>query len=1265
MEHYHVIELVGEGSFGKVYKGRRKHTGQIVALKFIVKHGKSEKDIRNLRQEIEILRALRHENIIQMLDTFETKSKFVVVTELAHGELFEILEDDQSLPEECVARIGKRYEKRDRKQQDDRRNEAKGITVPLGFPTKLLLPFFSLLLHLFLNLVSCLLIGKQLVRALHYLHSNGIIHRDMKPQNILIGANGTVKLCDFGFARAMSSKSIVLTSIKGTPLYMAPEVVQEQPYNHTVDLWSLGVILYELFVGQPPFYTNSIYSLINHIVKDPVKYPSNMSPELKSFLKGLLNKKASERLDWPHLLNHSFLKETADEREARDEIMRNAQMTLQECQSWKGENGAVAGAAAALNQFNGDTRKDSAETGTGGKENVPGDASSLAKEDATAPQRELLEAYTQVVENAKDPKEIFRSLSDNSKKVDVILWPLSNRGDSVSKQEIEMTIEVVARFLNVEEARQYEEQKIVNKLCDFSLSVSRSIDKADLLGESCSKLLIKAVDALCVCVNECTSKQMFKRIMMTLCKMVAVLPASESLQDFDLIHSVVVGISSCMSIASGRDDFDIVVNHCIHNEGIAVFLIELLPILWGEIDTRPGKATEIMDCILRAIDKSVSWTHEYPFMHGITGGSAANGKDRIHEKVQRTTNQVQLITRAIDRSESIRRTLEEAVGLVCKDNDTSNKGKVEEMIVEALCKLCCTHQLASRLLCGMNIDIRALLKMDNLHTSKAMFSNLLFSTLLEYGIQVGKADLCDLKLPLERLTAFHKSFKEEMSLSHEGSALNICILSRTWTVLLISFIRKGDNDRAGHVKQLLMSEGMLMNLLKLMNSIATSTGDIGKLRYLSSAPCDGLIWLLKELFSCDPSGYHFLSSNLEGMHLFVNAFESTLMSSNLSPKGILILLLIWRSAINRVGTNLYGVMLREEVVKLMAMLLSRRHLSNLGKWPEVVGGGIQGIQSLVSLLLMILSKPWSTNAPVDESNEGFFRNFREMLYKHDFVALVVRCIESIDSQGLTIPMNFLSRLVLSSSRYSQQFVECGGLQPNRLMHILKPNNSAPILVDGLLILSQLARVSRDYYEGIAKADVYSNIRKLLYHKNKSIRARSCNLVGNMCRHSSYFYNSLQVHGIINILIEKLEDPDSTTRKFACFAIGNAGFHSNFLYENLKASIHLLVRLLKDEDTKTQTNAAGALGNLSRNGSGLCPDLVEENVIAALVDVVVSNMQEKIDTPLRIALFSIGNLSQQEELRNMLHANEKWQAALPALEASSDKLITKYLNRIVH
>ena len=263
-ENYHRLDVVGEGSFGKVYRGRRLYSGQIVAMKFIQKPGRSAKDLRSLRQEIEILMKLRHENIIMMLDWFETKTEICVITEFAQGDLFEIVEEDARLPEAVVQNI-----------------------------------------------------AKQLVRALHYLHSNRIIHRDMKPQNILLSEGGAVKLCDFGFARAMSSNTVVLTSIKGTPLYMAPELVQELPYTHTVDLWSLGVILFELFVGQPPFYTTSIYSLISLIVKDPVKYPENISPDFKSFLKGLLNKTPSQRLDWPELLNHPFVRESEDERMER------------------------------------------------------------------------------------------------------------------------------------------------------------------------------------------------------------------------------------------------------------------------------------------------------------------------------------------------------------------------------------------------------------------------------------------------------------------------------------------------------------------------------------------------------------------------------------------------------------------------------------------------------------------------------------------------------------------------------------------------------------------------------------------------------------------------------------------------------------------------------------------------------------------------------------------------------------------------------------
>ncbi|KAK0090146.1 hypothetical protein PV325_002571 [Microctonus aethiopoides] len=256
MEKYQVLGQVGEGSFGQVYKAKKLCNGEIVAFKIITKRARTFNELKSLRQECEIQRHLHHPNIVQMIDSFETENQIVVVTEYADRELYEILDKEGRFSEEKA------------------------------------------------QMIVC-----DLVSALYYLHSNRVLHRDLKPQNVLIEANGIAKLCDFGFARSMSTGTHVLTSIKGTPLYMAPELIEECPYDHNADLWSLGCIAYEMIVGKPPFQTTSILHLVRLIRFEPIKWPDFISSNCKTFLQGLLQKDPSKRLSWPQLLDHPFVKD--------------------------------------------------------------------------------------------------------------------------------------------------------------------------------------------------------------------------------------------------------------------------------------------------------------------------------------------------------------------------------------------------------------------------------------------------------------------------------------------------------------------------------------------------------------------------------------------------------------------------------------------------------------------------------------------------------------------------------------------------------------------------------------------------------------------------------------------------------------------------------------------------------------------------------------------------------------------------------------------
>ena len=150
-------------------------------------------------------------------------------------------------------------------------------------------------------------IACQLVSALYYLHLRRILHRDMKQENVLVFKGGIVKLCDFGFSRQMSNETLILTSMKGTPLFMSPEIMYEKGYDHTADLWALGCILYELYTGMPPFFGSSVLEVAQKVKNMEPVWPEDMSDTCRDFLQGLLTKNPDHRLQWPALLEHPFV----------------------------------------------------------------------------------------------------------------------------------------------------------------------------------------------------------------------------------------------------------------------------------------------------------------------------------------------------------------------------------------------------------------------------------------------------------------------------------------------------------------------------------------------------------------------------------------------------------------------------------------------------------------------------------------------------------------------------------------------------------------------------------------------------------------------------------------------------------------------------------------------------------------------------------------------------------------------------------------------
>mmetsp|Transcript_63556 Transcript_63556/g.150594 ORF Transcript_63556/g.150594 Transcript_63556/m.150594 type:complete len:429 (+) Transcript_63556:3-1289(+) len=206
---YLITKVLGKGAFSEVKLGQDRSTDKLFALKIIDRRRLDDIEVEMLHKEVEIMRMTKHPNIVEFRDFVETeKSYFVIMEFLSGGELFDRI----------ISAAEGRYTERD----------------------------------------ACMVM-QQILSALVYLHEQYIVHRDLKPENFLLADNSAdtvVKIADFGFA-TICKPGTVLDDVCGSPGYVAPEVIREKGYGLAADMWSMGVILYILLTGFPPFMADT------------------------------------------------------------------------------------------------------------------------------------------------------------------------------------------------------------------------------------------------------------------------------------------------------------------------------------------------------------------------------------------------------------------------------------------------------------------------------------------------------------------------------------------------------------------------------------------------------------------------------------------------------------------------------------------------------------------------------------------------------------------------------------------------------------------------------------------------------------------------------------------------------------------------------------------------------------------------------------------------------------------------------------------------
>ncbi|KAF8944348.1 AGC protein kinase Gad8 [Haplosporangium gracile] len=245
IDAFDLLKVIGKGSFGKVMQVRKRDTSRIYAMKIIRKaHIISRSEVNHTLAERTVLAQINNPFIVPLKFSFQSPEKLYLVLAFVNGgELFHHLQ-----------REGRFSEERSR--------------------------FYA----------------AELMCALECLHGFNVVYRDLKPENILLDYTGHIALCDFGLCKLGMTETETTNTFCGTPEYLAPELLLGQGYTKTVDWWTLGVLLYEMLTGLPPFYDENIHEMYRKILQDELRFPDEVAPDARALLTALLTRDPNQRL---------------------------------------------------------------------------------------------------------------------------------------------------------------------------------------------------------------------------------------------------------------------------------------------------------------------------------------------------------------------------------------------------------------------------------------------------------------------------------------------------------------------------------------------------------------------------------------------------------------------------------------------------------------------------------------------------------------------------------------------------------------------------------------------------------------------------------------------------------------------------------------------------------------------------------------------------------------------------------------------------------